>query len=445
MSNIHLCSYTGSGKSSLGNAILANLGCFENPFNISSDVHSQGETTIIFTHESIKIFDHCGLSDSKQRDEELMKNSIKAFKSESSMNALLLVLNEQIPRFDNSMQDALKLIVDSLGVDVLKYTGIVFTRCFGNIKKESARKTSEQISNILCTRIGIKPIVLPFWQVDLFPEQLQAIGVPEYKIIEKQNERNQTLSEIIRWCKSNSNYSTSAMVAQLPEHKRQTQNLFENLKSLHIEDLKKQKEDLMNESKKELHNIRSDLEAVNIKLQTQNSELQRQLQEQQRQFQQQQEQQRQLQEQQRQLQEQQEQQRKADEQQRKVKEQEVKTKTENDIPPYYKWDLLTQEMKDGIAVLNLRNNYVGTVYSGAHTRSGLHFLKNNNFIPMRRPSDGKVYWTRETFNPRDHGALLNEFQDVTNNPLNSDYQYIKNRWDQSQKNRILYQNGHWIG
>lgn len=428
MYKIHLCSYTGSGKSSLGNALLANLGCFKNPFHVSSDTHSQGETAMIFSHESVKIFDHCGLSDSKQRDEELMQDSIKAFKSESSMNALLLVLNEQIPRFDGSIQDVLKLIIDSLGVDVLQYTGIVFTRCFGNVTKEMARKTSADISHILCTRIGIKPVVLPFWQVDLFPEELKSVGVPEYKIIEKQNERNQTLSEIIRWCKSNADYSTSTMVAQLPEHKKQTQSLFKNLKSLHIADMKKQKEDLINESQKELQNIRLHLETLKTKLQTENSELQRQLQQQQ------------YQEQQRKVQVQSKVQERA--QQQNV---EVKKKTENEIPPYYQWDLLTQEMKDGMAVLNHKNVYLGSVYGGAHTRNGLDFLKNNNFIPMRRPSDGKVYWTRETFDPRDHVALFNEFQDVTNNPLNGDYQFIKNQWDQNQKNKILYHNGRWIG
>lgn len=63
-------------------------------------------------------------------------------------------------------------MIDCFGVEILRVTGIVFTKANGALTLAEAKEQTEGIKTLICQRSGINPSTfnLPCWQIDCFPE-----------------------------------------------------------------------------------------------------------------------------------------------------------------------------------------------------------------------------------------------------------------------------------
>merc|ERR1712008_494158 len=60
------------------------------------------------------------------QDEANIQKIVETVRHEGFVNALLLVVNEECPRFDDGMQNAVKLVVDSFGENSVHRLGILY-------------------------------------------------------------------------------------------------------------------------------------------------------------------------------------------------------------------------------------------------------------------------------------------------------------------------------
>mmetsp|Transcript_10476 Transcript_10476/g.15971 ORF Transcript_10476/g.15971 Transcript_10476/m.15971 type:complete len:330 (-) Transcript_10476:116-1105(-) len=201
-------SRTGDGKSSLCNLIISILGDMMG-FNFFGESSGASSHTIDPTSFQVKtqsgvlfdIIDTPGLMESKgsSADEANIKRIVDYTKEKKYINGFLIVLNEQAPRFDRGMQDALKVFVDSYGLSFLDNVGIVFTRSLTKSPEESEKYVSEEFIPLLSTALGVPIKHLPHWQVDCHPDELRKLSVPE-EIITNSNMRNaKTVHAIKQW------------------------------------------------------------------------------------------------------------------------------------------------------------------------------------------------------------------------------------------------------
>lgn len=65
-----------------------------------------------------------------------------------SLNVLALAVNEQ-DRFDDSTQDFVLRLYNCFGTDLFSMLCIVFTRAFGLVSTEKARKNTEDIRKLI--------------------------------------------------------------------------------------------------------------------------------------------------------------------------------------------------------------------------------------------------------------------------------------------------------
>ena len=213
---------TGDGKSALCNSIARRLGMPEDPFN-------ESDATISHTHapaqcqvEAMLVTDTPGLMDTSgvEKDETNIRLIVENARSGRYINAFILVINEQAPRFDAGMQDAVKLIVDSFGPGCLAHMGFVFTKAFGGVTPEAAQAKAAEFAAIISSRTHVPVHHIPAWQVDCHPEKLAAFGVPEAQISERIGLAETALDEMLRWARSMPRLNTDISVVGEYEHRR---------------------------------------------------------------------------------------------------------------------------------------------------------------------------------------------------------------------------------
>ena len=219
---------TGDGKSTLCHVMALRLGLPSEDMKIfksSSGVSSHTHDPETWTSKNIRLMDTPGLMDTGGvvQDEDNIAKIVQHVSALGYVNGFILVVNEQAPRFDAGMQDAVKLLVDSFGPSCLSNMGIAYTRAYGMVAPDESKQHTIEYSKMISTRIGIPIYHLASWQVGCKPEELRKISpkLTEDDIREGIMKRDNTLDEIIRWARAkNPVDTTGAVIGEYEQRKR---------------------------------------------------------------------------------------------------------------------------------------------------------------------------------------------------------------------------------
>eukprot|EP00981_Chlorochromonas_danica_P004498 scaffold911_cov162-Ochromonas_danica.AAC.1 len=230
---------TGDGKSSLGNLIFRLLGGDPNrtPFSEGSSTHSHTRESQSVVVNNVKITDHPGLVDSNgaSQDEENIALIVKNLKEDKLVHGFLLVINEEAPRIDWAMQNALKLIVDTFGRGILSVTGVVFTHSY-KVSDTKAQEFMAGLRPMITDLTGEDVSTMRFWQVDSHPEERFAHNPAKLSKFVARNQR--TVEGIRDWASAKSPFDASKAFPSLYEV---TRRFLARKKAL--EEMKKLKEE----------------------------------------------------------------------------------------------------------------------------------------------------------------------------------------------------------
>eukprot|EP01004_Peranema_trichophorum_P005859 NODE_4701_length_1128_cov_11.772139_g4168_i0.p1 GENE.NODE_4701_length_1128_cov_11.772139_g4168_i0~~NODE_4701_length_1128_cov_11.772139_g4168_i0.p1 ORF type:complete len:342 (-),score=53.87 NODE_4701_length_1128_cov_11.772139_g4168_i0:101-1078(-) len=213
---------TGDGKSASANTVSKTIGGGE-PFSESSGSHSHTHLPNTITIGENILVDYPGLLDSAgvEKDERNLTIIVDHSKQLGHINALILVINENVCRFDSGMQDALKLFVDSFGSDIISHIGILFTNSCGIVSNEESAQRLAEITNILSDRLNLPISHFASWRIECRPEKLRNIGVSEDKIEEIRRRNDIAVGDLIRWSNSRRPLSTEdAVYGEYEERRR---------------------------------------------------------------------------------------------------------------------------------------------------------------------------------------------------------------------------------
>ena len=171
---------TGDGKSALCNLISRRLGMPQDPFQESDSALSHTHAPAQCQVGTLLVKDTPGLMDSGgvDKDETNIRLIVEDLRAGGYVNACVLVINEQAPRFDSGMQDAVKLIVDSFGAGCLGHLGFVFTKAFGQTTPEGAQSKASEFAGVISNRTHAAVAHIPAWQVDSHPEHHHETPTP---------------------------------------------------------------------------------------------------------------------------------------------------------------------------------------------------------------------------------------------------------------------------
>eukprot|EP00731_Ephydatia_muelleri_P005190 Em0002g1366a len=137
-------------------------------FQSSSAVYSHTHDQEIWAsmNPTIKLMDTPGLMDTGGvvRDEDNIAKIVQHVSTLGYVNGFILVVNEQAPRFDGGMQDAVKLLVDSFGPLCLRNFAIVYNRAFGIVSPSESAKRTAEYTEMIMNRTAIPINHLPSWQ-----------------------------------------------------------------------------------------------------------------------------------------------------------------------------------------------------------------------------------------------------------------------------------------
>ena len=123
--NILLIGETGNGKSSLGDLILG-----WKAFEIFRDPDSCTKDTVLKrsnNEPNLAVIDTPGLQDSKGKDKEHYDQMLKIIKEVKDIHFILVVLNFQQCRLNNSIKYMLKFLCNVFPIDFINHVGVVFT------------------------------------------------------------------------------------------------------------------------------------------------------------------------------------------------------------------------------------------------------------------------------------------------------------------------------
>ena len=145
---IALLGIMGHGKSSVGN-LLVGKDCFK----VSNDIYSCTPMIEPYDNGNLVVFDTRGLNDKGETDVNNLQDMIKTFKKEK-LNAIFIVLNGQVCRFDEGMKQIIREICKLfMGKYIWKQIGIIFTRYgYDEDQQEEIRERSKNfVKEILNT------------------------------------------------------------------------------------------------------------------------------------------------------------------------------------------------------------------------------------------------------------------------------------------------------
>jgi len=155
---------TGAGKSTLCNALSGNINLFTESTGFESCTYAVKQETVKWfdKEELFHLVDTCGFGDSKENEDQQIKDLVALLRNLIYVNKFLIVLNSQTPRLDSQVQDMLKAFKDIFGDEVCKNISIVFTRWDydqRSLRERKAKTISEdartrEINNLIKTKIG---------------------------------------------------------------------------------------------------------------------------------------------------------------------------------------------------------------------------------------------------------------------------------------------------
>jgi hypothetical protein len=205
---------TGDGKSATCITFAKNLGYSgEVQFSESDDVKAITHEPISLTVRDIEIIDTPGFvdTDDVEKDKLNFGKIVDDARARGSVNAFILVVNEQAPKFD-WMNSSMLLLVDTFGPAFIVHMCILFTRAFvANPAK--AKKAANSIRDNISRAIGI-PISnnIPFFQTDAHPEELAKIGATPQRIANRSDEVCHEHHNLARWILNQSFLDTANAV-----------------------------------------------------------------------------------------------------------------------------------------------------------------------------------------------------------------------------------------
>jgi len=236
INGLNLVGRTGDGKSTFGNLLLQHSeGSAQMP-----NVFGEGAGAASHTHEpkaqvttnqaigSFQIQDFAGLMDTGgvAQDEVNIRKIVEFIRPQGTTKAFILVINEQAPRFDAGMQDAVKLLYDSFGPLMMRNCAVVFTRAYGVRSPQYARRyLAEEVLPIMATRGMLSTRSMPCWQVNSRPEDLLMIGASQERVDQVHTQNRQTVLEILRWAAALDDLDVSgAVIGEYDDQRRIREN-----------------------------------------------------------------------------------------------------------------------------------------------------------------------------------------------------------------------------
>ena len=264
--NVLVVGRTGDGKSTLCIQLAKHLGAqdatmFRPSATATSTAHRHGVD--ICTVIDISIHDTPGLMDAGgvEQDEANIRLIVEHARNLGYMNALVLVVNEQAPRLDDGMQNAIKLLVDSFGPSVLAYTCLVFTRADGRVAPNESLAKVAEIAALIQKRTGVTIRHLPAYQIECQPDSWQGRLMPQ-AIEELRTQAATTCRDLVRWARSKPQLDTSdAVIGEYEQRKAKRE-----AEALAAEEEKRRKEEEQRRAAAE--KLRDEAEASKIQAQS---------------------------------------------------------------------------------------------------------------------------------------------------------------------------------
>lgn len=213
--NVMTIGQTGSGKSRFCKAFAEHHGGKGESFVDSDSCESHTYQPVSVKVGNFTITDTPGLMDSKgvEYDEKNIVKIVNKACEFKEIHGIVLVMNDSNARFDSSMQNAIKLLVDSFGPPSTSHLGIAFSKATRN--REQCSESVQEIKRLIELRTGVTMPDIPFWQYDACPEKTAAVFEHQFKIKISPDalaDRKKTLSlemeAVAKWARSKSALST---------------------------------------------------------------------------------------------------------------------------------------------------------------------------------------------------------------------------------------------
>ena len=205
--NLWMLGPTGAGKSATANNIgraIGNRADF-NEFGEDGGAasYTRAPQTVRFewAGKFIAVTDTPGLLDAAgvAQDEKNIRQIVDYARNQNEVHGFILVINEQNPRLEGPVQDAIKVLVDSFGSQIMNNFGIVFTRSTTRTKEESVQWVDREAKRMLEMKLGFSIRHIPSWQGDNHPEDLAVLKVPQEQIEKNKAQSKTALLEMTRW------------------------------------------------------------------------------------------------------------------------------------------------------------------------------------------------------------------------------------------------------
>lgn len=206
---------TGDGKSSFANMLAQQWGIVDQPVfaeGASPTAHTAAPQSV--SGGGFTIVDTPGLMDPKglAHDEANMVEIVRYAKHIGALHGFIIIINEEVPRLDDGMQNALRLLVDTFGPAMLDHLSIAFTRSYKPYDAMNKWVNADERSfrTELSRRID-RPVtqLFPLWQVELRPDLWQKRGSSD-EWVASMYERNQRVAkEIHHWLEAQSKMDVS--------------------------------------------------------------------------------------------------------------------------------------------------------------------------------------------------------------------------------------------
>lgn len=210
---LHLHGRTGDGKTTLAGKLAEALGSTErnHPFVARGGSHSHTATPKTHLIQGFAITDNPGLLDTNgvEKDEENLRRIVHHVRGRRFVNAFILVVNSQSVRFDSGMQDAVKLLIDSFGLDILNACAIVYTRADSRFTMDISSQRTTEIAELIARRANLTAVPrIRSYSVESNPDSWEGQMMME-AIDRLRKNTEQNIKDLLRWAGARPKISTS--------------------------------------------------------------------------------------------------------------------------------------------------------------------------------------------------------------------------------------------